>query len=398
MLQSIPILAWILTGGCLVSALVALWCLVPWRRAARLDAEPVAVPPEDAGLPEESALTPELPRLTVVVYTEGDEEEIDACVATLRDQDYPGLQIVVVTRATAGGRELLAARYAELPDVYVTFIPTGCHNLSERKLSITLGLKAAEGDIVLTTTSSIRPASRYWLRDMAASFADPEVEMVLGYSHLDFSKMKGPRRWFRQFDTVSSAAQWIGYALDGKPYRGDGYNLAFRRDAFFRNKGYAHSMFLHYGEDDLFVTEIANGRNTRVAVNSNTLLTVDWGEHTDLAWEQRKSRYQFTARWLPRAPFARAGALSLTNWLCLLCAAGASLAAMPAWWPAIVNGVIWLLLQGAIIATYRPVAHLLGAVRLWFALPLFMLARPVSNCLFRMEHRAMNKVNYTWQR
>lgn len=387
----IEIWVYVLLGCSLVALAVALWAIAPWSKVARLK---ISERPAETPLQEESGL----PSLTVVVYTEADEEEIDRCVLALAEQDYPRLQIVIVTRATAGNCEVIAARYNDRPNVYVTFIPPGSHNLSERKLAITLGLKAAEGDVVLTTTSNIRPASPHWLSDMMEPFTNPHIEIALGYSRMDFADFHGPSKWYRQFDSLLTAGQWIGTALLGMPYRGDGYNLAFRKSTFFAHKGYAKNIFLHYGDDDLFVHQIAGAHNTRVVVTPDSILTTGWPHGADRAWTMRKARYMFTARWLPKTPFVRLGLLSGANWLTLAAGIAAGWLAWAAWWPALATLLIWILLQTVQIACYRGMAGRLGAVRLWWAIPIFALIHPLVNFIFRLENQHLRKSSYTWQR
>lgn len=387
------ITATILCGICILSLIGALWSLVPWYRTGRLRSAH-----EDPDPEEEVAEETGLPSLSVVVFSEGNQEEIDTCVETLSEQDYNHLQIVIVCRATAESRELLVGRYSGMPNVYVTFIPPGMHNVSERKMAITVGLKAAIGDVVLTTASNIRPSSSQWLRQMARPFVNSEVEMVLGYSHMDFKELQGPGRWYRQFDSTTVAAQWIGYALAGRPYRGDGYNLAFRKRTFFEHKGYASNIFLHYGDDDLFVNEVATGRNCRVCLTPGSIVTTEWGRSAKRVWTQTKARYRFTSRWLPSAPYARAGFLSLMNWILPLSGVGAALTAWPVYWPAIFCGVCWMTLQGVQITIYQRMASVLDATRLWFAIPPFMILHPVLNFIFNLKTKSLRKVNYTWQR
>ncbi len=385
--QSIEVISALTVAVGVISAAIGFWCMQPWRRAASADDKIPDNKAEEAG---------NLPGLTVIVYTEADEDEIAHCIDTLLSQEYPRLQVVVVTRATASHTEMLAGRFAGLDNVYLTFIPPGSHNLSERKLAITLGLKAAKGDAVLTTTSNIRPQSPFWLRNMMANFSNPDVELVLGFSRMDFNELKGPFRWYRQFDSALSAAQWIGYAEDGKPYRGDGYNLAFRRNTFFAHKGYAHTIFLHYGDDDLFVNELATAQNTRVVLD-DAIVTTFWDRMANRIWLTRKCRYMFTSRWLPRAPFAKAGALSLVNWLALLAVVAASLTGLNLIWPPVAAFAAWCALQAGQIAAYRKLARRLLAVRLWWAIPPFMLAKPLVNALFRIKYKALKKSMFTWQ-
>ena len=383
-LETISAILIIVSALCVAGAYI---CLGTMRRAAAPDMR------SDFDNDVDDAL----PSLTVIVYSEAGDDAIVDCVDTIMQQDYPDLQVVVVTRATASHTEMLAGRFADMPGVYVTFIPPGSHNLSERKLAITIGMKAARGEVVLTTASNIRPQSDKWLRRMMAPFANPRTELVLGFSRMDFNELSGPWRWYRQFDAMLTASQWIGYARAGKPYRGDAFNLAFRRDTFFAHKGYASNIYLHYGDDDLFVHEIADASNTRIVID-DAIVTTFWGHVADRVWDTRKSRYMFTARWLPRAPFARYGAMSLMNWTALAAATATAIVGAPLLWPAIGAPLIWLALQAAFIADYRNLASKLLAVRLWWAIPPFLLAHPFVTLFFRIKNRSVRKSNYTWQR
>lgn len=378
---------------------IALWCWHPWTRTGNAGAAYRGATHDDKE-PEETSeeVQMSLPRITVIVYTEDGVDEIEECVSKLMRQDYPDKEVVVVCRTTASSRELISGRLSAYDNVYVTFIPPTSHNLSERKLAITIGLKAASGDIVLTTAANIRPASDSWLSRMASHFVDPRIEMVLGYSRMEFGEMRGPGRWYRQFDSVLTAGQWIGNALGGNPYRGDGYNLAFRRSTFFAHKGYARNIFLHYGDDDLFVHELATAENTAVEISPEAQVVTTWGEQCDRMWTLRKSRYQFTSRWLPARPFMMAAAVSWCNWLIPAVGVAMALVGWPSWFAVACPALCWLTLQAFQIRNYRRMASALGAVKLWLAVPLFFLIHPVLNGCFKLSNRRLRKVNYTWQR
>jgi hypothetical protein len=58
--------------------------------------------------------------------------------------------------------------------------------------------------------------------------------------------------------------QYFGFALNGRPYMGVGRNLAYRKELFFKNKGFASHAHLCSGDDDLFINEVAKGSNTSV--------------------------------------------------------------------------------------------------------------------------------------
>ncbi len=398
----IPLVSIICGGIALLMAVAAIvFGLRPLRLTAR-DRDSDGLPAE-AGCDEESGGQSEakvLPRVSVITYAKADRELTERFLDSLMRQDYPDFEVIVVFDASPETADMLTEELAgKYPAVHFTFIPTESHNLSRPKLAVTVGIKAATGTVVVTTASNAVIPSARWISGLAAPFAgDNATEVVLGYSHLDFSGMSGPGKWYRQFDSVMTSAQWIGAAAAGHPYRGDRYNLAFLRDTFYRNKGYAHSIYLHNGDDDLFVDEISRGDNTALVLSPATMLTMDWGDSADRVWSMRKDAYGFTARWLPRRPFVRAGLTSAAQWgVPALCVA-AALTALPSVIPAIACGMMLLAFWGIEIATYRRTAARLDAVRLWWAVVPFMMLRPVVNCIFKARHHSHRVKNYTWQR
>lgn len=338
-------------------------------------------------------------KASVIVYIESRKFPIADFINDIVSQDYPDYEIIAVNDANAEATALLAEQFADNDKVYITFIPQGSHNLSRRKLALTIGMKAAKGDVVVTTSTNVSIPSNRWLSELMDPFnEDPDIDVTLGYSTMDFSEMKGFKRWYRQFDNIMTASQWIGYALMHRPYRGDGHNLAFRRHVFFEHKGYSKTINLQSGDDDLFVNEITTSDNTSVVLSPQSILTTRWGESSKRIYVDNKERYDFNSRWLPKGPFFRGGILSAMQWIVpVALGAGVWLS-----WPNVVAGsvalVILLMFWGMEIALYRRVAVALKGVRLWWALPVFMMWHPVGNFIFRIRHHSRRIHNFTWVR
>lgn len=394
---SIPFsLSWLLCGVAFVCALLTiLWLMRPMIKVGSYKSREVSPATENA------------PKVSVIVCTENHEEELLVYLDALSQQDYPDYEIIVVSDSTSESTEILgeccARRYS---NVYVTFVPPESHSLSRRKLALTLGMKAAKGEIVVTTVSNAEIPSASWLSELTADFRDKEgTEVSLGYTHLDFSKMKGLGRWYKEFDSVMTDARWLGCAMLKKPYRGDGFNLAMRRDLFFEHKGYSRSLALQSGDDDVFINEVSTGDNTAVTLNPGTILSIDWGESSSRIWGMRKEQYDDTSHWLPRAPFIRAGLFSAMQWIIPLLCAGAIrgplmvlISTLMFDWvtlcAVIVPVLLWEFFLLCEILIYRRAATRMTATRLWWALPWFMLARPIVNLLFRLNHRGSNNTTF----
>lgn len=346
------------------------------------------------------------PKASVLVYSKAEDEHLAATLEALSHQDYPDFEIIVICDGSWDQAEMLTERYSGLYDnVYFTFIQPGSHNLSRSKLTITIGVKASKGEIIVTTAANIRIPSKQWLSRLMRPFCGEQgrhYDVSLGVSRLCIADMKGPGRWYRQFDELLSNALWVGYAAAHKPYRGDGYNLAFRKSVFYDHKGYAQSIYLHNGDDDIFINEISNGSNTMVTVSDEDIIESIWkdsvGNSTNKVWEIRKERYSFTRRWLPRAPFVRSGVMSLLQWAIPATAIAASLISLPNLVPAIISFIILLTFWGLEIYMYRHLAKRFGMIRLWWGVVPFWMWRPIYELFFRYEHIAARKKNYTWQR
>ena len=340
------------------------------------------------------------PKVSVVVYSTVNEEVLTEFLRQITSQDYPDFEVIVVCDATQETSSMLSEKFAAIfPNVYITFIPPGSHNLSRRKLALTLGIKAASGEIIVTTVANAVIPSTQWLTALTLPLVHNNLrEVSLGYSHPDFSELPSSGRLYKEFFRTLTDANWIGYALLGKPYRGDGFNLAFRRELFFRCKGYSKTMHLHTGEDDLFIHDVADRYNTAVVISPETILTTIWGPTASSNLNLQRSQYDFTSRWLPSAPFARAGAASASQWLIIFLGLASALAALPNIIPSIAAAIVWIIVISLEAWYYHRAANKLQTAPLSWQVPLFWLIKPLNNMLFRGRRRGARYKNYTWQR
>lgn len=348
----------------------------------------------------------EMPSLTVVVYDYARSGDLDEYLQALDAQDYPDFSAVIVSNVSAAeARDMEEVYGRRYPRMHFTFIPPGSHSLSRRKLALTVGIKAAKGDYVLTTLSNCRIPSPRWLSLMMKPVTEQEgKEICLGLSKPDFTCLRGAGRWYRQFDATLRTAQWISAALAGRSFRGDGFNLLFRRELFFEAKGYSRTVYYNPGDDDLFLTQIADGTNTAVQLDPEAVLLQDWGTQANKFMAERKERCDFTRPLLPKQPFLKAAAVSWMQWIALAASAAAVAVSLtadgcsPSTLYTLIGAVVVLFaFWGMEIALYRTLAASLGSTRLWWATVPFLLWHPIGNMLFRMRHHSSRDRNFTWR-
>lgn len=344
------------------------------------------------------------PKVSVIVYCFTDEEETREYLEMAMSQDYPDYEVVLVNEGGAKTTSELADRLLKLyPErLYVTFIPTDSRQRSPRKLAYTIGIKAAKGDFVVTTASNCTIPSERWLSElMLPAVSDDSTEVLLGYSHIDFHKLKGGGKWYRQMVATLSDCLWIGAAQAGNPYRGDGNNLAFRRQLFFDHKGYSNTMQMRNGDDDVFLRQFMDGYNTRTSISPDSILISEWGESSNRILADIKERYKSTQRFMPKIPFLRAGLGSLTQWVAFL-AAVAAIAAGLILNPFLSFGYLFYPITALVlilslfvteITIYRRTARRLGSICLWWSLPWFLLWHPIGNAIFRFRRMSRHSLN-----
>jgi hypothetical protein len=125
-----------------------------------------------------------------------------------------------------------------------------------------------------------------------------DADIVLGYG--PYRRGKGLLNLVIRYDTFFIALQYFGFALAGLPYMGVGRNLAYRRELFFGNKGFASHYELSSGDDDLFVNEVAKKSGTRIEIRSEAH-TFSEAEKTWRGWYYQKRRHLTTG---PRYRFS----------------------------------------------------------------------------------------------
>ncbi|MCM1035015.1 MAG: glycosyltransferase [Paludibacter sp.] len=228
------------------------------------------------------------PAVSVVVCARNESDNLAAYLPVLLSQQYPEYEVIVVDDESEDDTRVLLERYMHLyPNLRITFVPKNARGCSGKKLALTLAAKAARYDYLLLTDADCRPESPHWIEEMMCCFTEG-TEIVLGYGAYFTDNHRVNR--LIQYDTLFNGLQYMGMALAHKPYMGVGRNLAYRKDMFFREKGFAGLLGNRAGDDDLFVNKVANARNTNVAVTPDSL-TWSIPKTSFSEWMHQKKRH-----------------------------------------------------------------------------------------------------------
>ena len=229
----------------------------------------------------------------MVICARNESENLRRNLPTILKQDYPDFEVIVINDgSTDESEDLLSALEEEYPNLYHSFTPDSARYISRKKLALTLGIKASKHDWLVFTEADCAPVSNQWLRRMARNFTS-STDIVLGYS--GYERGKGWLHKRASFDSLFTSLRYLGFALAGKPYMGIGRNLAYRKELFFKVKGFSTHLNMQRGEDDLFINQVANENNTRVETSPDAVIRMQPVERYK-DWKEEKVSYMATSR------------------------------------------------------------------------------------------------------
>ncbi|MGM9746702.1 MAG: glycosyltransferase [Paludibacteraceae bacterium] len=232
------------------------------------------------------------PPVSVVVCARNESANLEQFLPLVLEQEYPDYEVIVVNDGSSDDTEMLVAQLQQkYPHLRYTYTPDHTDVISRKKLALTIGIKAAHNDILLFTDADCRPISCHWISEIARQFT-PDTDFVLGYGGYHTGNTLLGR--LIAYDTLFIAMQYLGFAFRGHPYMGVGRNLAYRRTQFFAHRGFAGSLHLASGDDDLFINKFATGTNTHIATTAASI-TQSLPQTTFAAWYHQKERHLTTA-------------------------------------------------------------------------------------------------------
>lgn len=232
--------------------------------------------------------------VSVIVHARDNARGLEALLEQLFTQIYPAeYEVVVVNDGSADEVSAIVTRMsAQHAGLRVTFVPDKAYNLSRRKLAITLGVKAARYPYVIILDADCSVAGQGWLEALGRHFSEGK-DVVMG--HCSISGTAGA---VVRTDNMIETVSWMVPAIGGRPYRAGQVNLGYSREKFFENKGFARSLNLQGGDDDLFIREITRNAAAEVELSGESIVTISDRDASGRYREERRS-HGFTGRMLP---------------------------------------------------------------------------------------------------
>ncbi len=342
--------------------------------------------------------TQQLPPISIIIYCRNNAIHLQQLLPEILNQDYPStFEIIVVNDGEDEEIKDVVKQFSlSHKNIHTTFTPEDARNVSRKKLSLTLGIKSAKYDIIVTTNAYAHINSPKWLSLIAKNFSQgKDVVIGLATPNTKYDKTKGKYR--RNFDIALDNIKYISSAIKKNPYRANSFNLAYRKDLFFKNKGFSHSLNLQYGDDDIFISEIATKNNTAIELHPDSIVEIQTPNYPTIH-KELKQRYNFTSKFIKKSRKTKFsfGLYSFLFWLWLISTIAGILYA-PQNTIIITSSIIaFLSLWTLTILSWHKAFQTLKLRKLTFTLPYLILTQPIYNFIYKLKTKHSKNRNYTW--
>lgn len=226
--------------------------------------------------------------ISIVIAARNEERNLARFLPEFLNQDYPNYEIIVVNdRSWDESLDVLLALEKQYEKLRVVDILDSGKDGHQKKMALTLGIKAAKYDRLLFTDADCSPANKNWLSEMAQGFQNNKM-LVLGAG--PYSKKKGFLNKLIRFDAIMIAIQYLSFGKAKIPYMGVGRNLAYTKELYDSVRGFRSHYYIPSGDDDLFVNEAGNRKNTSVIFNKDAV-TYSVPKESYEEWKRQKTRH-----------------------------------------------------------------------------------------------------------
>jgi glycosyltransferase involved in cell wall biosynthesis len=231
--------------------------------------------------------------VSVIICARNNKDFLAQNLESVLNQDHHNFEVIVVNDGSTDGTidylDNLAKSNSKLKVLHLD-IDERFHR--GKKFAQTIGIKAAENELLVFTDADCQPSSNQWLATIS-SHMTTKKSIVLGVGN--YRRKASVTNWIIQLETFHSSMLYVNFALAKMPYMGVGRNLSYKRSLFFEVKGFASHQHLLSGDDDLFVNETATTSNVAVCLDPNAF-TVSEPKLTFGQWITQKKRHYSTGK------------------------------------------------------------------------------------------------------
>ncbi len=230
--------------------------------------------------------------VSVIICARNEGDNLTEYLPKILSQDYPKFEVIVVNDCSYDNTDDVLREYAVIfPNLRGITVKEDEYYKHGKKFALMVGIKGAKYDHLLLTDADCVPDTEKWISTMMKAYS-PGKEIVVGYG--PYQKKEGFLNKLIRYDTFVIGLQYLSKALRQQTYMGVGRNLSYKKELFFRHKGFSGHYHIASGDDDLFINQAATASNVAVVVDKNAF-TYSVPSKNFNQWLEQKQRHLSTA-------------------------------------------------------------------------------------------------------
>ncbi|MDQ1771381.1 glycosyltransferase [Labilibaculum sp. A4] len=191
--------------------------------------------------------------VSIVICVKNEGCYLQENLSLFLEQEYPDFELILVNDGSEDETETIIKEFQKrYPHLRSTKIPLDDKFQHNKKLALSIGIKAAKNEKIIFTNIHSKPSSSKWLQEFVNSW---DKGVHIGYAN--FENKKGFFYNFLKFDLLSKNIKSAGFASSGNAHSGNGDNLGYKKSDFFANKGFVKHSHFEAGYDHLMVFQLA---------------------------------------------------------------------------------------------------------------------------------------------
>lgn len=206
-----------------------------------------------------------LPPVSLIICAKNEENHMGSLLQSVVEQKYKNLELVLVDDGSSDSTLDMMYKFQKAYSDHlknIIVVPVLKSDANGKKKAQSLGIASATHEHLLFTDADCQPVSDHWIEHMMSGFSK-QRELVLGYGA--YNKIKGDfLNKLIRFETLLTAVQYFSYAIAGKAYMGVGRNMTYKKQLFSGSGGHSGHQHIKSGDDDLFISMVANDRNVGI--------------------------------------------------------------------------------------------------------------------------------------
>ncbi len=247
--------------------------------------------------------------ISIVITSCDQAHHLSRTLPAILTQQYNDYEVIVVSDNSHDETAQVVEDYQkQYPHLVFVDLNSSVTTIKGKKFPLAIGIKEAKHKLIVLTDANCMPASPYWLQNMAKHFVNGK-QIVLGYCSIE--KQPGLFNRLLRFDSLQTAIQYFSYSLAKMTYMGRGQNLAYTKDLFMKQRGFASHNHIAYGDDDIFIGRAATDKNVDIEYFSESY-TIARPKVNFRRWFKEKKGY------LSTRPFYKPGVRFLLGFYSVL--------------------------------------------------------------------------------